>query len=137
LEGIAYSIRHIFDVLGDCGIHFSEVRASGGGTKDRLWLQTVSDVTGRQQLVPTVATGAEVGSTYLAATGLHVIQGMHEINHKVARGASLIQANMDSNKTYDRYYRIYRGLYAKTREDMHALAGLFAGAGPLVDRSSL
>ena len=44
MEGVAYSLKDCYDVIKDMGIDASEVRASGGGGKSKLWRQMQADM---------------------------------------------------------------------------------------------
>lgn len=124
LEGTAYALNHHFDLLESYGIKFSEIIASGGGTKSNLWVQIVSDVTKREQILPILSTGAEIGTAYLVAISLGVITDVQELRRKIRKGARKVTVNTDIHRVYQDYYKIYRGLYDKTKEDMHALADI-------------
>src|SRR6185503_5448654 len=70
--GIAFGIRHILE-------HFDEVQkasrivAVGGGLRSPIWAPTVSDITGRTQLVPEQAIGASYGDALLAGIGVGLV----------------------------------------------------------------
>jgi xylulokinase len=55
------------------GVKPDDVIAVGGGTKNPLWLQVVSDISGIPQRVPAVTFGASFGDAFLAgmAVGVH------------------------------------------------------------------
>ena len=67
-EGIAFGVRHILDLLEEAGGPASSITAVGGGTQGGLWMQIVSDVTGREQVLPKQIIGACYG---LGAAGRH------------------------------------------------------------------
>lgn len=45
LEGLSCETLSMFSVLEECGIHISEVAASGGATKSSIYMQIKSDIT--------------------------------------------------------------------------------------------
>jgi xylulokinase len=123
LEGTAYAFKHNFDLLKTHGIEVSEIIASGGGTKSRLWTQIVSNVIGKEQILPITPTGAEIGVAYLVAVALG-IANLQNIKKKIKVGAHKIVANKNDFMLYQKYYNIYRGLYQKVKKDMHILANI-------------
>ena len=64
LEGVLMNLREILEVCVEAGLQTDQIIASGGATKERLWLQLLADVLGRE--VVTV-TGASEGGAYGAA----------------------------------------------------------------------
>lgn len=124
LEGTAYAVKHHFDILKNHGVEFSEIIASGGGTKSTFWPQIVSDVIGYEQILPHTPTGAEIGAAYLASLALGIIDDLQNLKEKIVKGAQRIKVNEDAHRLYQDYYAVYRELYDKTRQDMHNLARL-------------
>ncbi|MCX8063520.1 MAG: FGGY-family carbohydrate kinase, partial [Anaerolineales bacterium] len=61
LEGVAYGIRHNLEVMQEEQVIPQRVIAVGGGTKNPLWLQIVSDVCRIPLQVPTEQIGASYG----------------------------------------------------------------------------
>jgi xylulokinase len=116
LEGIAYGVRHNFEVMREAGGLARRLVAVGGGTRGGLWTQIVSDVTGEAQQVPTETVGACLGDALLAAvaTGVDVdVEAWNPPGHTVVP---------DGAARYDEYYRHYRDLYPATSGVAHFLA---------------
>ena len=116
LEGIAFGLRQIFDSLP----HDSQTRgvAVGGGTRDRLWPQIVSDVCGITQLLPTETIGASYGDTLLVAEAL----GLTPARTSWTRAAATLEPVESLRLRYDKLYSLYGLLYPQTRDLQHALS---------------
>jgi xylulokinase len=70
LEGVAFGLRDGLDLMIASGMaQPSEVRASGGGTRSRLWRQILSDVLETEIATVPTAEGAAYGAALLAAVG--------------------------------------------------------------------
>jgi xylulokinase len=135
LEGTTYGIRHNIEEMEKEGAQVRRLVAVGGGTKNRLWLQIVSDVLGREQIVQ-YTTGASYGDAVLAAMGIgwdctgagRTESGVNRrlISHwvKAGHGVSPDSKHFD---LYGRYYALYRELYAESRSTVHRLASLGGG----------
>ena len=80
LEGIASATRHITDTYAQAGAPPKRVLAVGGGTKNRPWLQATSDLTGLDQVVARVTTGASFGNAFLAARAIGVAARIEDWN---------------------------------------------------------
>lgn len=117
LEGIAAATRHITDTYAAAGSPPKRVLAVGGGTRNAPWMQATSDMTGLDQSVCRITTGASYGDAFLAA--LAVGQ---------ARPGDIARWNpverivpAQSHTAYDRQYPIFLTLYERTRDLMAAL----------------
>ena len=67
LEGIAYGTNHIVETYLEAGADPRRIFAVGGGTRNRVWAQATSDVSGRTQIVRRRTVGASYGDAFLAA----------------------------------------------------------------------
>jgi sugar (pentulose or hexulose) kinase len=67
LEGIACGTNHVMEIYLEAGQDPRAILAVGGGTKNRVWAQATSDVSGRTQIVREKTVGASYGDAFLAA----------------------------------------------------------------------
>lgn len=123
LESVGYGIRHHLDVLSEIGAAPETLVAVGGGTKNPLWLQIVSDICGRPQKVPAVTTGAAYGDAFLAGLGIGLFPSYDAI-HDWVRDARTITPDPAATAAYHPYYQHYRDLYLRTKDLMHSLGAL-------------
>jgi xylulokinase len=119
-EGVAFGIRHILDFMEEAAGPASRIVAVGGGTQGGLWTQIVTDVTGREQVLPAETIGASYGDALLAAMGT----GLVAPDTDWSRIADRVQPDLALRETYDELYAVYRDLYPATREQLHRLAAL-------------
>lgn len=118
LEGVGYSINHSLQVMANAGAKASVMTSVGGGTKNRAWLQAVSDITKVPQRVPAKTMGASYGNCFIAgyAAGLikdaNAISGWVEIKETVAPDPVHFPV-------YDRRMDTYLALYQRTSDLMH------------------
>lgn len=123
LEGTAYGAKHNMDVMAELGRTPEDVIAVGGGTRNRTWMQIVSDVTGLAQRVPAESSGASYGDAFLAGCGIGIIEGLPGINGWV-RTVDRVEPCAEAHETYQEYYALYRALYESSKEQIHSLAHL-------------
>ena len=117
-EGISFGIRQILERFDDAHTATRTV-AVGGGLRSPIWAQTVSDVTGRPQLVPEQAIGASYGDALLAAIGV----GLVPADTDWAKIAKEIKPDPRNQALYEELYATWQELYPATREQVHRLAG--------------
>lgn len=112
IEGIAHGTRHVTDTFAELGQSPSRLLAVGGGTKNALWLQATSDITGIDQVVCEKTTGASYGDAFLAALALGWVQ-----RGDIARWnpqAKTIVA--ERNDTLNKAHMLFRRLYEQTKD---------------------
>lgn len=95
----------------------------GGGVKNQLWLQIVSDVTGQAQIVRTTP-GAAYGDALLAGMGVGLLPDIETMKDWLGPTNQVIQPNLALKPHYDRYYQLYQALYTQTSTVVHALTRL-------------
>ncbi|MFT5798973.1 MAG: xylulokinase [Paracoccaceae bacterium] len=112
IEGIAHGTRHVTDTFAELGQKPTRLLAVGGGTKNALWLQATSDITGIDQIVCEKTIGASYGDAFLAAMAVGLVERA-DIS-KWNPVATTITAQ--PNATYDRAYGLFRRLYEQTKD---------------------
>lgn len=120
LEGMGYGVRQHFDVMREINVMPSRVIAVGGGTKNPLWLQVVSDISGMPQYVPEVTIGASYGDAFLAGMAVGLFPTYDHISTWVKYDRT-VQPDEKNSQTYDKYYRIYKELYTRNHDLMTRL----------------
>jgi xylulokinase len=116
-EGISFGIRQILERFDDAHTGMRTV-AVGGGLRSPIWAQTLSDITGRPQLVPEQAIGASYGDALLAAIGVGLVAPTTDWA-KIARE---IKPNPRNGDLYDDLYATWQELYPATKSQVHRLA---------------
>lgn len=111
LEGVSYNLRHILDALSQAGLHFGEIRTSGGGARSPLWNQIKADVCG----LPIVTLGNEeaalLGDAILAAVACGMYASVAEACAQMVAIHERIQPG-DAQAAYEKAYRRYVDLNA-------------------------
>jgi xylulokinase len=117
LEATAFGVRQNIETMEDAGGRIERVVAVGGGTQGGLWTQIVSDITGREQVIPTQTIGASYGGALLAA---QVVADASAEMWNPAREVRRPQPELAC--AYEELYGLYQELYTSTRHVAHALA---------------
>ena len=114
LEGISYGARHVFETFEDAGARPNRLFAVGGGTKNEVWLQAVSDISGFDQILRETTIGASYGDAFLAAMAAGAAE-RSDID-KWNQESEIVRARRDP--VYERGYSVFRDLYQNTKELM-------------------
>lgn len=122
LEATAYAVRHVFESMDATEVQRNRVVAAGGGTRARLWVQIMSDVTGVAQDIPHTTIGASYGDALLAARAI----GLPTDRVDWARVVDTVRPDERVRERYAALYALYRELDPITRPVSHALDALAA-----------
>lgn len=124
LEGVAFGLRDSFEIIKGMGVEFSQVRASGGGARSRLWRQIQSDVTGQAHWTINVDEGPAFGVALLAGVGAGVWSSVEEACRATIRPTEVTEPDESRHQVYNGYYQLYQELYASLEAAYDELAML-------------
>ncbi len=113
-EAIGYGIRHNIEEMNNAGIHADRIFAIGGASKSKIFMQIVTDITGRPQIFPVQKLGACYGNAFLAAVGSRYFKNSGEIGEWSAIEEE-ITPNPKTAEVYTEGYEKYKELYSSTR----------------------
>ena len=119
LEGIAYGTNHVLETYADVGQSPRRILAVGGGTKNRVWSQGTSDVSGSTQILCEKTMGASYGDAFLAALALGDVA--RDDIRKWNPVAEEILPDPANRHVYSRQYRVFKELYPRTSKLMRTL----------------
>jgi xylulokinase len=117
LEGVASGTAHVLETYRDLGAFPQRILAVGGGTKNAVWMQATSDISGAGQIVCEKTVGASYGDAFLAA--IAVGKAMREEIVEWNPVARTIRP--EAVAAYARQYPLFKRLYAATKDIAHAL----------------
>lgn len=117
LEGIAMGTAHVADTWREAGTAPARVLAVGGGTRNGVWMQATSDLTGLTQIVSRTTVGASYGDAFLAALAVGAVEP-----GDIARwNPPEREVAPERVAAYERQYPLFRQLYEATKGIAHAL----------------
>lgn len=120
LEGIACGTAHIIDTYREIGRPPAKLLAVGGGTRNRVWSQATSDVSGMPQTVPEKTVGASYGDAFLAAQAIGAVSRADIAAWNPPERT--VRPRRSHADVYERQYGVFRRLYAQTKDLMAELS---------------
>jgi len=123
LEGVAFRMRSLSDVLCEISEDIRQVRASGGFTRSRLWVQIITDTLNRELVVPEWGETSSLGAAFWAMLGTGALSSIEEIGGLV-RLADNYRPNPDNAAVYDKQFEVYKQLYAAVSPCFEAVSDL-------------
>ncbi|MDI3542628.1 MAG: xylulokinase [Candidatus Atribacteria bacterium] len=126
LEGVGFGVRHNLEVMKEEGVTPARILATGGGTKNMLWMQIVSDIAKVPLSIPRQQIGASFGDAFMAGVGIGWFKDLTEINRWVEIEKT-IQPDLRTHEKYALNYRLFLSLYEATKPFMHELSDSLTG----------
>ena len=115
MEGVAYHLRWICEAMEDIGFNIDGINAIGGGCSSPVWIQIISDITGKTlNIVNNHLEAGAAGTALTVAVGLGVYPSMDEVDNLIGINRT-IQPDASHRKRYDALYQEYRQLYELLR----------------------
>lgn len=111
MEGVAYHLRWICEAMEKIGFEINSFNCIGGGCNSNLWLQVISNVTGRSMNV--VKNHLEAGAAGAALTvtvGMGVYANMDEVD-RLIEISQVVRPEKTHQRRYDDLYHAYRQIY--------------------------
>ena len=112
LEGVAFRLRSIHEVLVEIGDQIIEIRASGGFTHSDLWLQIIANTLDKPLSIPGCAETSGLGTGIWALIGDRVINTIEDAKF-LNPVTKKIQPDGEVKIIYDQMYTQYQQLYSK------------------------
>jgi xylulokinase len=127
LEGSAYLVREVSEIIEGLGIRIPCVQLVGGGARSRLWAQIHADVFGRRFEVPAVKEATSLGMAMLIGCGLGLYSDYLSASRKLVRACSSFEPDPVVSQVYDAQYTIYRETRKRLGPIFDSLAELRRG----------
>ncbi|MBA3847008.1 MAG: ribulokinase, partial [Planctomycetes bacterium] len=146
IEGLAFGLRTIVDTFAGHGVRIDRIVACGGlAEKNRLFMQTIADVTGRTIQIARSAQAPAVGSAIFGAVVAGKARGGYDDLAAAAKAMGGLKAlsftpNAKHKVVYDRLHAEYTRLHDRFgREDqvMKRLKAIRAEAGALTAKAGV
>jgi len=116
LEGVAFGLKDGFMLIQEAGLpSFTQIRASGGGTKSALWRQILASVLNYELVTVNTSEGAAFGAALLAGVGAGAWSDVLSACHQTIRVTARTLPNPQDVVVYQHSYSLYRDLYPALR----------------------
>jgi len=107
LESVAYMLRRNLELIAKAGVEASELRATGGGARSRLWRQIKADVCGLPVVTLRYDDTALLGDAILAGVAIGLFPSLDEAVRGMVTTAERLDPIPEHIIPYGRAYRNY------------------------------
>lgn len=112
LEGVAFGLKDSFRLIQNAGLeHINQIRASGGGTKGKIWRQILADVLENELVSVNTTEGGAFGAALLAGVGMGVWEDVVTACRETIQITGKTIPDPDNFDIYRSQYQVYRELY--------------------------
>jgi len=116
LEGVAYGLKDSFELIQNSGLgKINQVRASGGGTKSRLWRQILASVLEAELVTVNTTEGAAYGAALLAGVGTGYWKDVDDACRAGVKLTGKEEPESAEVAQYQKGYEVYQKLYPALR----------------------
>ncbi|MEM2703228.1 MAG: FGGY-family carbohydrate kinase [Candidatus Bathyarchaeia archaeon] len=122
MEGVAYGMRHIMEIIESFGPQVKEIRLTGGQAKSRVWSQIKADVLGKPVIRLIVSDAEAVGSAIIAGVGVRIFKDIVEASEKMVRIAEVIKPRNEYYEKYTKLFEIYKEIYLNLKDTFRKLS---------------
>jgi xylulokinase len=111
MEGVAYHLRWICETMEKVGFEINSLNGIGGGCNSEVWVQIISDVTGKPlNLVKNHLEAGAAGAALAVTVGLGIHKSMDDVDDLVEISRT-VQPDETRWSRYNDLYHVYRNLY--------------------------
>ncbi|MCC2626173.1 MAG: xylB [Burkholderiales bacterium] len=111
LEGVAFSLRDVLDLIKSLGIDPISIMISGGAANSLLWKNIIAEIMGATLYTINSNEGAAFGAAILGAVGAEAWSNVPEACNALVKKNETIIPDKVGIATYKRLYPVYRDIY--------------------------
>lgn len=112
IQAIALGTRHIIETMNHSGYSIDTIMASGGGTKNPIFVQEHANATGCAMLLPEESEAMLLGGAMMGTVAAGVFDTLPEAMSAMSRIGKTVTPQTNQIKSYyDRKYRVFHELY--------------------------
>ncbi|HEY8929949.1 MAG TPA: gluconokinase [Mucilaginibacter sp.] len=114
IEGICFALKDVLDAVQQNSAPIVQINVSGGFTRSELWVQTLSDITGKKLAIVQSEDASAVGAAWMALKGI-------DANWKYPSSSDAVfyKPIAENAAVYRDSFEVYKKLYRSLKEVMH------------------
>jgi xylulokinase len=123
LEGAAFAIRHVIEILEtEGGVDIGELRIGGAAASSSVWNQIIADILGKRVISLTQSHTEVLGAAVLAGMGIGVYPDLESAIDRTVVLGKVYTPDQTAHAAYDRLFPLYKQLYKDVEHHFAALA---------------
>jgi gluconokinase len=118
LEGICFSLKTILEKIEVSATPINQLNVSGGFVHSKVWMQILSDVTGKKLCLVQSEDASSVGAALLGMKALKIINDYNLSNNHID---VTIKPDHKNYTSYKNYYKVFKNIYRPLKKSMQQL----------------
>ncbi|MGI6020341.1 MAG: FGGY-family carbohydrate kinase [Lachnospiraceae bacterium] len=115
LEAVAFGTHNIISNFDEQGYTVNDIVACGGVTKNKPWIQMISDITGKKIIINRDSQAAVLGCCVVGA-GATIYNGdFQKAADNMVEAMKIIEPDMEKHAEYQPIFEKYKELYESTK----------------------
>lgn len=119
IEAVAFGTNNIIQNFEEQGYPVNSITACGGVTKDQVWMQIISDVTGKEIIINRDLQAGVLGCCVAAASGSGCYTDLDTAAANMVKPRLVIKPNSENHEKYMIPFKRYLKLYDNLKDMMH------------------
>lgn len=115
MEGICFEMRLNLERLCEAGVAVRQLRATGGGAKNRVWLQMKADILNMPVTLLQTSEAGTTGCAMMTGVALGAFSNLREAADHMVVEQETVYPRSDVYQRYSTVYERYKGLYKAVR----------------------
>jgi gluconokinase len=123
IEGISFGLYEVMLAVEEVNGRIDRIYATGGFIQSKFWLQLLADMFDRKIVVSAMADASAVGAALVGMYATDVVKDLRQLR-PLLKTAEAYEPDAAKHLAYEKYFRIFRSLYPKLKENFSQLAAL-------------
>jgi gluconokinase len=119
VEGICFSLNNVLHILEQAVGEVDKIHVSGGLFKSKVFIQMLSNVTGKSLYLMQTEDASAIGAVYLALKALGYVESFEDLPSQEA--SYVCEPQYVEHEKYRSYFKVYLQLYPTLKDIMHLL----------------
>ncbi len=116
LEGVCYSLKQVLQIVESPTSKINKVIVSGGLIHSKIWMQILSDITGKKLFVIETQDSSAVGAALLNMKEMKMIKHYSSLKPNISQ---TVKPDLKNCKKHEDNYAIFKTLYPALKDSMH------------------
>ena len=116
IEGVAFYLKELVDLLPATGIQIENYRAVGGGSRADAWVQTCADIFGKPFTRPVIIEAGALGAAIMAGVGAGVFADYAQAVAAMVKLERTFEPDLPRHTRYQASYQNYQRLAPRMAE---------------------
>jgi gluconokinase len=117
LEGICFALNNVLHTLEQSSTPIKKLHISGGFITSEVWVQMLTDITGKELVIAQEGDASAIGAIMLALKSL----GLDEYPEPDEAQQKTTHPNADNHKIYEESFYFFKKLYFDLKDTMHQM----------------